>query len=463
MTDSSSIITILGFGPGNPDSRTIGAQRALDTADRIILRTRIHPGIEDLSADPRVTDCDDLYESAGGFDELYPAIADRVLGAARHGGSVVFAVPGHPRFGERVVPLIEDRARDLGIPVTVLDAVSFVDAIVETLRIDPVTDGLQIVDAEYLSATLDRDPFAAGLLGVDPARPLIVAQLYNRKLAGAVKIALSRIYSDDHPVTLVRSAGVWSESDARCVPLQMLDRQAPDHLTSLWVLPQAVLDAIRAPESLLRIVATLRTPGGCPWDREQSTMSLRNSVLEEAYEVVEAIDLDDREGLAEELGDLLLLIAMLSQIAEEEGTFRIEDVFEGVNRKIIRRHPHVFGDVPADTPDAVVATWESVKAEERKVKRDARTDLHPIDRLPRAMPATRKVIETLAPRTLLRAPDDPAVGDGLLGAVRTLIDEGIDPERALELSLRKFATERLHGHRPPKSTNGVTEPESRRA
>ena len=437
MTASSSRITVIGLGPGDPALRTVGAQRALDAADRIILRTRIHPGLDDLATDARVTDCDDLYESAADFDALYPAVSGRVLGAAQSGGAVVFAVPGHPRIGERSVPLVEAGARELGIPIDVQDAVSFLDAAASALQIDPLARGLQIADAEELAEVTTADPFAAGRLGVDPTRPLLVAQLYNRELASAVKIALSRVYPDDYVVTLVRSAGIPGDQSARELALHALDRQDVDHLTSLLVPPMGPLEAVRSPESLTRIVARLRAPGGCPWDREQTPRSLRDSVLEEAYEVVDAIDADDVSGLSEELGDLLLLVAMQAQIAEETGAFRIEDVFEGVNRKLIRRHPHVFGTVSATTPDAVVATWEGVKERERAEKGNSTVKSNPIDRLPRAMPATRKVVEILAPRRTLAAPHDPSAGDELLTAVRSLIEMGLDPELALEASLRK--------------------------
>src|SRR5918998_6451825 len=104
MTAPATRIIIAGLGPGNPELRTVGTQRALDAADCIILRTRVHPGLADLEGDPRVTDCDDLYQSAADFDVLYPAIAVRVLSAARSFGTVVFAVPGHPRVGEKSVP-----------------------------------------------------------------------------------------------------------------------------------------------------------------------------------------------------------------------------------------------------------------------------------------------------------------------------------------------------------------------
>jgi tetrapyrrole methylase family protein/MazG family protein len=441
MSATPSGITIVGLGPGDPQLRTVGVQRALDAADRIILRTRIHPGLEDLAGDPRVTDCDDLYERAGDFGDLYPAIARRVLTAGQSGGSVVFAVPGHPRFGEKSVSLIEAGAGALEIPTTVLDGVSFLDVAAGALRIDPLARGLQIADAEELAATIDADPFASGQLGIDPTRPALIAQLYNRELASAVKIALSRVYPDEHQVMLVRAAGIPGVEVINGIALHAIDRQIVDHLTSLWIPPVAPLEAVRSPESLPRVVAQLRAPGGCPWDREQTPGSLRNAVLEEAYEVVDAIDSGDSAALAEELGDLLLLITMQAQMAEESGAFRVEDVFEGINRKLIRRHPHVFGSVTAATPDAVIATWESVKQIERAEKGEIAPKENAIDRLPRAMPVTRKIAEILAPRTILSAPQDPNAGAELLTAARALIERGLDPEIALEASLRKWIDE----------------------
>jgi len=443
MTVSASRIIIIGLGPGNVELRTVGAQRALDAAERIILRTRIHPGLDDLAADPRVTDCDDLYESAGDFGDLYPAIAQRVLSLAGTGQNVVFAVPGHPRIGEKSVPLVEAGARDLGIPVSVLDAVSFIDVAASAVQVDPLAPGMQVLDAEDLAATGNGDPFASGQLGIDPTRPLLVGQLYNRELASEVKIALSRVYADEYSVILIKAAGVLGNQSIKNVNLHELDRHEVDHLTSLWVPALEPLDALRSPDSLRRIVAHLRSPGGCPWDREQTSESLRNQVLEEAYEVVDAIDAGNPGWLLEELGDLLLLVTMQAQIAEENGAFLIEDVFEGVNRKLIRRHPHVFGSVSATTPEAVIATWEGVKEIERAEKGEPPAKQNPIDRLPRAMPITRKVVEILAPRETLASPDDSDAGNDLLNAVRVLVEQGIDPDIALEASLRKFIDQRL--------------------
>jgi tetrapyrrole methylase family protein/MazG family protein len=437
----SGQITVIGLGPGDADLRTVGAQRALDAADRVVLRTKEHPGIADIVSDERTTACDDIYERAASFNEVYPAIAERVVALASAGECVVYAVPGHPRFAERSVFLIQELATGQGIPVTMLDAVSFVEVTASAVNSDPIDAGLQIVDAQQLAAVVNMEPFGAGSLGVDPVRPLIVAQLYSQGMAAAVKLALTRVYPDEHPVTLVRVAA--DGETTRNIPLAQLDREQPDHLTSLWVGPLAPLDAFRSVETLTRIVARLRAPGGCPWDREQTPQSLRNSVLEEAYEVVEAIDSEDYAALSEELGDLLLIVAMQAQLAEEAGDFTIEDVYDGITRKLIRRHPHVFGDVTAQTPDAVVSTWEDVKAAERAQKGAAAPPSNRIDRLPRAMPATRKVIEMLAPRATLSTHPQPGAGDAALQAVTDLIDQGIDPEIAIERALRAMIANRV--------------------
>ncbi len=443
MSTVASRIVIVGLGPGDPDLRTLGAQRVLDAADAIILRTRVHPGLDDLLTDPRVTSCDDLYQRFERFDDVYAAIAGRVVERATLGGTVVFAVPGHPRLAELSVSRIEALARERGISIDVLGAVSFFDAVVSAANVDVLQHGLQIVDAEHIAATLDQNPFASGLLGIDPARPLLVAQVYSPAVSQAVKLALSRVYPDEHPVTVVQSAGIDGQEKVTAIALHALDRERPDHLTSLIVPPLAPLDAARSPDTLSRIVARLRAPGGCPWDREQTHASLRNAVLEEAYETVDAIDEEDQAGLAEELGDLLLLVMMHAQLAEEEGDFQIEDVYEAINRKLIRRHPHVFGAVEAETPGAVIATWEGVKAAERAANKSSNSERR-IDRLPRSMPATRKVIEFLAPHATFAEAGEDHEGDELLVAISSLIERGIDPELALEASLRRRADEMDH-------------------
>ena len=166
---------------------------------------------------------------------------------------------------------------------------------------------------------------------------------------------------------------------------------------------------------------------------------MRGAIIEEAYETVDAIDNADDDALLEELGDLQLLVMMQAQMAEEAGSFRIEDVYEAINRKLIRRHPHVFGSVVADTPDAVIATWEGVKAAERAEKGSTEAGRNRFERLPRSMPPTRKAIELMAPHAKLSAPADETAGEAVLAAIVDLIEQGIDPEFALEAALRRRA------------------------
>jgi len=130
------------------------------------------------------------------------------------------------------------------------------------------------------------------------------------------------------------------------------------------------MTAERHPEfaRLVDIMARLRAPGGCPWDRAQSREDLKPYLVEETYEVLDAIEHGDPSMLREELGDLLLQVVFHAQIASEEGTFSVEDVCRAINEKLVRRHPHVFGDVKADTPDQVLQNWEAIKSEEKAEK-----------------------------------------------------------------------------------------------
>ncbi len=448
MTDvPRARITVAGLGPGDPSLRTLGTQTALDRADRIILRTRIHPGLSDLSDDARVTDCDDLYERAASFDEVYAAAAERVLAvAAESSGEIVYAVPGHPRFGERSVAILLERAAAAGIPIGVLAATSFLDTVAVALGVDPLAEQAQLVDAAALEAANDRAPFAGGMVPLDPARPCLVTQVYSQPVAAAAKLELARAYPDDQPIVVVTGAGVPEEERIVRCRLFELDRAPVDHLTSVWVEAVPELNAARSPATLQRIAARLRAPDGCPWDRKQSHASLRQAVIEEAYETIDAIDADDMENLAEELGDLLLQVALHTQIAEEAGEFTLEDVYEVANRKLVRRHPHVFGEAVAETAGEVVNTWEAVKAQERaRAGKPPKSDAHPFDRLPRSMPALERARALIGPRKGDAAPNaDPdalaAAGATILAGIEAAIAGGIDPDQALERALRlRFA------------------------
>lgn len=138
-------------------------------------------------------------------------------------------------------------------------------------------------------------------------------------------------------------------------------------------------------ERLVAIMARLRAPDGCPWDLEQSFDSIKPYLLEETYEVMEAIDARNWPELAEELGDLMLQPVFFAQMASEEGRFRIEDSLDAINQKLIRRHPHIFGDSKADTADDVLKRWNEIKLEEKKAKKQQPQLL--LESIPAAMPA----------------------------------------------------------------------------
>ena len=138
-------------------------------------------------------------------------------------------------------------------------------------------------------------------------------------------------------------------------------------------------------EKLVSIMARLRAPGGCPWDREQTFDTIKPHTLEETYEVLEAIDARDWPGLADELGDLMLQPVFYAQMASEAGHFDIEDSLDAINNKLIRRHPHIFGDSEAHTADDVKKRWDEIKAEEKKAKGERPKLL--LDSIPRSLPA----------------------------------------------------------------------------
>jgi tetrapyrrole methylase family protein/MazG family protein len=233
---------------------------------------------------------------------------------------------------------------------------SFVEPVLTVLGIDGL-DGLQLADATEVAAA-HHPP-------LDPDRPVLLGQIYGQRLASEVKLSLMNAYPDDHPVTLVRSAGNKNGTSAT-LPLYALDRgHQVDHLTTLYVPPIPEAGSLPA---LQETVARLRAPGGCPWDREQTHRTLRASLLEETYEVLAALDDGSSEMLCEELGDLLMQIAMHVQIATEEGAFRFAQVIGAINAKLKRRHPHVFADVVVRDTAEVLHNWETIKDNERTEK-----------------------------------------------------------------------------------------------
>ncbi len=353
-------VTIVGLGPGDPRYLTAEASQVLAAAGEVYLRTRQHPVVSSLPGQSRVHSFDALYDSAESFEALYRAIADQVLALGERPEGVIYAVPGHPLVGETTVRLILEAAPEHGLPVRLVDGLSFVEPVLSALHLDALS-GLQLADALDLAA--QHSPL------VDPDRPALVGQLYSREVAGDAKLTLLNVYPAEHPVTLIRAAGT-PQQEIRSLPLAELDRGTVDHLTSLYIPPLARLGSLLTFQEL---IAHLRSPLGCPWDREQTHQSLRPHLLEETYEVLAALDLDDMQELKEELGDLLLQIVLHTQIATECGEFTMPDVVGYISEKLRRRHPHVFGEVTVGGTGDILRNWEEIKRAEKGTRRVAST------------------------------------------------------------------------------------------
>lgn len=340
-------IHVAGLGPGPADLLTIEVRQLLGSGMPVILRTRHHPCIAEVDPGQQFRDCDDLYAAGASFEDVYAAIARRVLDAAA-GGNVVYAVPGHPLVAERSVSELMAQAVSAGVEVTIHPGLAYVDVAAVALRMD--LGGIQLCDA------LD--------LRIDAQRPALVSQVYSREVATALKLALLDIYPAEHPVTVLSALGTSDES-VRGVPLSELDHRPLGYLDTVYVPALEAIEDLRRFDGLYAVVERLHAPDGCPWDREQTHESLRPHLLEESYETLEAIDSDAPERLAEELGDLLLQVLMHAAVANRLGRFTFADVAEHIARKLIRRHPHVFGEATAKTAEEVWQSWEALKKAEK--------------------------------------------------------------------------------------------------
>ncbi len=416
-------ITIVGLGPGEPIHLTRQAWDLLSRADEVYLRTKHHPTIAGLPAHVALHSFDYVYDTLESFADVYETIAAEIVDLGRRSEGVLYAVPGHPLVGESSVLQILARARQEHLAVHIVEGLSFVEPVLRLLEIDGLA-GLQLADATDL-AVAHHPP-------LDPDRPSLIGQLYGVRLASEVKLTLMNAYPDQHPVTLVRAAGTSKEIMVT-VPLYELDRdQYLDHLTTLYVPP---LPHVAGLPAFQETVARLRAPDGCPWDREQTHQSLRDNLLEEAYEVLAALDAKDDDKLCEELGDLLMQIAMHAQIATEGGAFRFADVIGQIDAKLKRRHPHVFGDLKVEGTADVLRNWEEIKDRERATSAEEKAPPSRLDGVPGTLPALARA-QALGDRAARVGFDWPDL-QGVLDKVGEEVNElrtAQDPEaRAREL------------------------------
>ena len=474
------MLTILGLGPGDPATLPSRNIEILRSGIPVFLRTARHPTVEtglvrdllDTLPAGTVTALDDEYERGVSFEATYAAIVQRVLSAAE-AQDIVYAVPGHPLIGESTVALLLEKAKTLGLQTRIFSAPSFVDACLELLQVSVDAD-LHIVDALTLHADAATAPHELRVGG-----PLLLYQVHSRHVASETKLSLMNAgYPDDFPVTVLHAAGIAAQEASRIVALHQLDRTEAglhNHLTSVFV--PALPVKLRKPSyfDLVHIMAQLRDPKkGCPWDLKQSHTTLRKYVIEEAYEVAEAIDnlehTDSTEALCEELGDLLLQVVFHAQLAKESGDFDESDVCTAIVEKLIRRHPHIFGNAVANDAETVLANWNSIKAQEKQEKSsETQTPKSVLAGVLRSLPAllmaleiseravkvgfewadTKAVFAKLEEeleelRTELFAPQpdtkriESEIGDVFFTLVNVARRFGVNPEEALRRQITRF-------------------------
>ncbi len=378
-------IIVAGLGPGAWEQVTLQVKNLLDSAHTVYLRTKTHPTAAHLPPHLEVRSFDHLYESEERFEEIYRKIAEELHAIAEVSDEpVIYCVPGHPAIGEASVRHLRRMAGERGVSVQIMAGLSFLEPVCTALDLDPLQHGLQIVDGTELAGygatefafspyalPLDPQDFPA-IAGLTPMYPVLLCQVYNDRVASACKLLLMERYPDEHPVMLAFNAGVPDEERVVPTTLSEMDRgHGINHLACIYLPPLEPLMLPREFSSLVYIMGRLRGPGGCPWDREQTHDSIKHHLLEEAYEAVDAMDAGDPDTLAEELGDLLLQVVFHAQLAVSNEEFTLSDVIAHITAKLIRRHPHVFGDVKVDGAEHVVRNWEMIKAEERVQKANA--------------------------------------------------------------------------------------------
>ncbi len=441
-------VTVVGLGPAGPDLVTAGTLAAIERAPVRFLRTRRHPAAS-LLGEARSFDA--VYDDAERLDDVYERITDLLVAEAAAHGEVLYAVPGSPLVAERTVSLLRARAAAGDVELVVEPALSYLDLAWQALGIDPLAAGVRLVDGHRFAVE------AAGERG-----PLLVAQCDQRHVLSDIKLALDVEPGAGPAVTVLQRLGS-PDASVRSVAWDDLDREIePDHLTTLWI-PELATPVGAELVRFHELVRTLRV--ACPWDREQTHASLKRHLLEESYEVLDAIDAldgDDPEAgfeeLEEELGDLLFQVVFHSVLGAEEGRFTLADVARGIHDKLVYRHPHVFAAVEVDGTDAVLANWEELKAAEKsraslmegipsalpalayaaKVQKKAASVGFDWDDVAGALP---KIAEELGELVeVLGEPDEAAeeLGDLLFAVVNVARHLGVDAEGSLRAATAKF-------------------------
>ena len=355
-------INVIGLGSGSLDAISLGAYRALQNAKDIYVRTLKHPMIADLQeAGMNLHSFDSFYDVSANFEETYNRIAEELINLAQSNGEVTYAVPGHPRVAETTVDLILDHylVANGTIRVEMISSGSFLDDLFIFLGIDPVKNGFVFLDALKFDSSIlfSRTDF-------------IFTQVYSKLIASDLKLKLLELLADETEVILFKAAGIKDLEEKVTVKLCELDwgHFEFDHLTSLFIPYKNENQRFYSIYDLADIMKTLRSEDGCPWDRKQTFESILRHIVDEVDELKSAIAHDDIDNIIEEIGDVLMLLVLQAELGNEQELFHLNDVIDGVVKKMIFRHPHVFGSEKVASLEEANLLWERQKQQEKSNK-----------------------------------------------------------------------------------------------
>lgn len=352
-------INIIGLGSSDINNMPLGIWRYLENSEVLYMRTADHPVVQNLKdAGLSITSFDYLYEENETFEETYEDIAAILVDTARE-EDINYVVPGHPLFYETTTELLLQKEKDKTVKVNIIGGQSFIDVVISSLQI-PINEGFQVLDATDLTyADLNHHQHT------------LITQVYDRLSLSDVKLTLLDFYTDETTVFLVESAGSIDEKVYE-LPLYELDHlNVMSNLLTLYV-PKVEEDISLNHKDIhymTSIFDTLVSENGCPWDKVQTHQSIEKNLIEETYEVIEAIEKEDDNAIIEELGDILLQVALHSAIANKDGYFNFYDVLKSLNDKVVRRHPHVFGEAEVNDMNDLSKVWKEAKVAEGKIEK----------------------------------------------------------------------------------------------
>lgn len=423
-------ITLLGLGPGNPKYLTNEALQWLAGVAEVYVGDSHHPALAVFPANVKISNLEGLVLGKTGNQGRIQLLVDRILELGQRSEGVTFADTGHPCRDSAISRAVFQQASRDGVPIKVIAGLSWSElALQMTGQVD--STGLTILNAQ--------DLIVRHMPGFPPSHTAVISCVDTAETAAELKQVLLQVYPPEHPLTLIQTAG--QEPIIEQLRLNQLEKSSNlSAFTSLKVEPMNENSAF---ERFQDIVARLRAPDGCPWDREQTHESLRQHLLEESYETLEAIDSGNMADLREELGDLLLQIVLNAQIAGENGRFNMAQVIDGISSKIISRHPHVFGEFKVEGVGGVLKNWEKLKEAERQQNGSLKKGL--LDGAPASLPALAYSHE-IQDRAARVGFDWPGI-EGVIAKVHEELEEVLaaktDAEREGEIGDLAFAVVNL--------------------